>query len=369
MVPRPHSARLRVLLTSVHAWPEVVRGGERYLHELAGALHRAGHEVRVVASAERPHRDHVEGVPVDRWPQRALLPGRFGDQAVEVGFGAQCLRLVGTRTDVWHATSTGDAATAALCGRVRPRLATVFTDHGFPAARSRRRRADRRLHQVVVDQIGAYVCVSPAAGEWLRRDYGRDPVVVPPGVRLDRYAPGPRSSRPTLLYVGSLAEPRKRVGALLAAADVLRDRVPDLQVRLLGPGDPAALLDGPGGDLVTDVRRVDPSALAEAYASAWATVLPSTAESFGMVVVESLASGTPAVVVADGGGPTALVEAGRTGAIADDAGPTALAAACAQALDLAAAPATVEACREAARGYDWDTAVVPRMEQVYADAA
>lgn len=349
---------MRVLLTSVHSWPDVRRGGERYVHELSAALARAGHDVRVLSTGSTPGRSTELGVPVQRLPVRRLR--RFGGLDVEAAFGLQALgrlapEVLGRRVDVVHATSTGDAAAAALLGRLSP-VRTVFTDHGFPAAASRQARPDRRLHRYVVGHVDAYVCVSEAAGAFLRSDFGRDADVVPPGVRCDAHAPGPRDPRPTLLYAGSLTESRKGVGLLLAAAAALRTRVPDLQVWLAGPGEVTV-----DPDLVTRCGLLDDAALREAYARAWVTVLPSRAESFGMTVVESMASGTPAVVLRDGGGPAEVVVPG-TGVLADA---DALADALEQALDLAQRPGTVGACVARARDFDWDTAVVPRLLELY----
>jgi phosphatidylinositol alpha-mannosyltransferase len=309
----------------------------------------------------------VLGVPVQRLPVRRIR--RYGELDVQAAFGLQALTrlapdaLLG-RYDVWHATSTADAAAAALMSRSR-RVRSVFTDHGFPARRSREQRSDRALHRYVVEHVGAYVCVSASAGAYLRADYGRDAVVVPPGVRLDAHAPGRRATRPTLLYAGDLAEPRKGVPLLVEAAGLLRQQVPDLQVWLLGQGDAGAALAAAPDGLVTRCELVDDATLREAYAQAWATVLPSTAESFGMTVVESLASGTPAVVREDGGGPAEIVSSDEIGR---HAGPTPadLAAACAEALELAADPRTVDRCRERARDFDWDASVVPAMVEVYA---
>jgi glycosyltransferase involved in cell wall biosynthesis len=189
--------------------------------------------------------------------------------------------------------------------------------------------------------------------------------VVPPGVRLDAHAPARRDPRPTLLYAGALTEPRKGVPLLVEAAALLRADVPDLQVWLLGPGDASEVLAAAPAGLVTRCELADDTTLREAYARAWVTVLPSTAESFGMTVVESLASGTPAVVRADGGGPAEIVTSAEVGRLA---GPTAaeLAEACGEALELAADPRTTELCRERARDFDWDAAVVPALAQVYA---
>ena len=364
---------LRIALTSVHGWPEVHRGGERYLHELAAALHRAGHSPRVMVTwpGTGADREDVLGVPVRRLPGRRWRPARHGDLARQLAFGPQSLvRLLPQRSlDVWHATSTGDGAAAALAGMLRPGLATVFTDHGYPARRSRDARTDRRFHRFVVDHVGAYVCVSEPAGRFLRDDYGRDPEVVPPGVTLADYAPAPRMDAPTILYAGSLTESRKNVALLLAAVALLRADVPDVELWLCGPGDPAPLLaDAPAaaGEAVTFTGLVDPSELAARYARAWVTALPSHAESFGMVVVESFACGTPAVVLADSGGPATIVTP-RTGR-AVEATPEGLADGLRDGLRLARADGTVEACRARAADFDWDTAVVPALEEVYARA-
>lgn len=352
---------MRIALSSVHCWPDVRRGGERYVHELSAALLRAGHSVEVLSTGTAPGRDQVLGVPVQRLPVRRR-PWR-GPLAVEQAFGAQALlhlgpRVLAKRFDVWHATSTSDAAAAALTGH---RVRTVFTDHGFPARRSRDQRSDRRAHRLVVERIGAYVCVSRAAAAWLTSDYGRAADVVPPGVRVDEHAPATRERRPTLLYAGSLTESRKGVPLLLEAAAQLRRQVPELQVWLLGPGAPPPGLDP---EVVTRCELVGDEALRAAYAAAWVTVLPSTAESFGMTVVESLASGTPVVVRADGGGSAEIVDDDAIGRRSGST-PAALADACGEALELATHPGTVAAAREHARRYDWDAAVVPALVQVY----
>jgi len=336
----------------------VVRGGERYVHELGAALQGSGHDVLIVSAAERPSRGEVLGVPIVRLRRRRI--GRYGELADEVGFGAQALAAIGWRRfDVWHATGTSDAAAAALLGRARPGR-TVFTDHGFPAAGSRLARPDHRWHRAVVRHIDEYVCVSSAAARFLESDYGRDAVVIPPGVELSAYRPSRRNARPTLLYAGSLTESRKGLPLLADAVLRLRKRLPSLRFEAYGPGTPpecvlqAADVCGPAL----------PADLADRYARAWATVLPSTAESFGMVITESLASGTPGVVLANGGGPAEILTP-ATGVVAQ-ADPESLANACERAIELASVSATAGACRARAESYDWRRAIVPRLEALYA---
>jgi glycosyltransferase involved in cell wall biosynthesis len=339
---------LRIALTSVHSWPQVRRGAERYVHELSAALREAGHSVRVLSTGA-PARDEVLGVPV-----RRLAPRSAGERA----FGLQCLaRLGAARLDVWHATSTGDGAAAAAAGRLRPGLRTLFTDHGFPVRRSREARGDARLHREVVRHVDHYVCVSQAAGSWLARDYGRAADVVPPGVDTDRFRPGPgRSPRPVVLYSGDLAESRKNVRVLVEAVA----RLEGVDLWLVGPGTPD--LSGLPTAHVELARLAAPDELPELYRAAWVTALPSVAESFGMALTESLACGTPGVGRVDGGGPAELLVPG-TGVLCGE-GSASLAQALGEAL--AMTPTAAEACRARAEDFDWRRAVVPALERLYA---
>ena len=108
--------------------------------------------------------------------------------------------------------------------------------------------------------------------------------------------------------------------------------------------------------------QFDPQDMIDLYGRAWVTVLPSEFEAFGLVFVESLACGTP-IVGLDRGGPAYIIRPG----IGAAAQPTAasVAEACAVALDLAASPGIVADCRTAARDWDWKTAIVPRLLELY----
>ena len=349
---------MRVMLTATYGWPEVYRGGERYLHELAYFLQQAGHEVRIVISGPGPATDVVRGVPVTRLRPRQFR--RYGELGREVGFGASALAAVGWRRfDVWHATSTADAAAAAQLGRVRG-IHTVFTDHGFPLAPSRERRSDYRLYRMVIRHIDSYVCVSQAAAGCLAQVFQRHGTVVHPGVDTGLFQPARRSEVPTIVYAGSLTEERKGLPLLASAVRRLRESIPALRFEVYGQGEPP-----PEVAAAADVcETLDPAQLAERYAAAWATVLPSKAEPFGMVLTESLASGTPVVALHDGSGPSDIVRPG-VGVLAAD-GVEALADACGQVLNLAQRPATAGACRRRAMTFDWGTAIVPQLEEVYA---
>jgi glycosyltransferase involved in cell wall biosynthesis len=201
----------------------------------------------------------------------------------------------------------------------------------------------------------------------LQEEWGRAGSIIPGGVRLDQFAPARhREPDPTILFSGAVGERRKHLDTLLAAVALLARREPRVQLWISGPGDAGELLaQAPAAarerTTVLDLGRAEEQG--ERYGRAWLTALPSEADSFGMVLVESLACGTP-VVVADDGAPPELVEPG-TGAVSRRRDPESLADALAKTLDLARDPGTVSHCRDKAAEFDWDAAIAPLLEKLY----
>lgn len=357
---------MRVVLSHVTAWPHVRRGGERHLHELGAALVAAGHDVTIVSTADRAARATVLGVPT-RYLRRRKGPSRYGPLGPEVAFGMEIgLRLATRRIDVWHAFGTADAASSATLSRIRGSLGSAYTELGIPDGPYRRSRPDHQLHRRVVADVGSYMCYSRSAGARLAEDFGRHADVVPGGVDTTRFEPGPvRSIVPALLFSGDASEPRKNLSLLVDAFAIVARRRP-CELWIAGPGDQRAAVDSLPADLANAVRClgvIDDAALIDRYQSAWATVLPSTLEAFGMVLVESLACGTPIVALDEWGPAEIVAPAVGTTAAAD---PDALADACERAIELAGDRATTDACRAESARYDWRKAIVPQVEEIYA---
>jgi glycosyltransferase involved in cell wall biosynthesis len=142
---------------------------------------------------------------------------------------------------------------------------------------------------------------------------------------------------------------------------------PSARLWLSGPGDPAGFLAAADARVRerTEVLGVGEAHLQhERYGRAWITCLPSESDSFGMVLVESLACGTP-IVVTTSGAPKELVTEGVTGELCPAGEPEGLAQACLRGFELAQRPQTIEACRETAARFDWDAALAPLVEGLY----
>jgi glycosyltransferase involved in cell wall biosynthesis len=193
--------------------------------------------------------------------------------------------------------------------------------------------------------------------------------VVPGGVAVGDFVPAPaRAGRPAILFSGALEGSHKEVPLLLEALPLVAQAEPDVELWLSGPGDSDALMAAapPGAAERTRALGLGESDRQhERYGQAWLTCLPSRYDSFGMVLVESLACGTP-IVTTTQGAPQELVEPGVTGELCAPGDAQSLADACVRALTLARLPATVDACRSSAQRFDWDAGLAPLCESLYA---
>jgi glycosyltransferase involved in cell wall biosynthesis len=365
---------VRIALVHPYPWPEVRRGAERYVEDLASYLVGAGYEVVVVTGSTTGGRveRRVDGVVVDRRRHLPVGPARrLGVGQVEA-FGLPALvGILRARADVVHAMTP----TAALAG-VAARRPTLYTVLGHPERSELPRPAAARwLFTSAVRRSTATAVLSEASASALRAWSSTDPIVLPPGTDVAAFAasdghrdPCPAGGRPTLLVSAALADPRKRVVLAVAAVAELLPERPGLRLALSGQGDPSALLAaasrfGPEVRQAIDVLGPGrPEDVARRYHAATVTVLPSAHEAFGLALVESLACGTPVACTPDGGMPEIVTSA--VGAVAATASGPALADAVRRALALAEEPGTADACRARARRWDW-SAVGPRHEAVY----
>ena len=177
------------------------------------------------------------------------------------------------------------------------------------------------------------------SAEVAQREYGVPPerlAVVPEPIDLevwdDQFWRAPRRPRggPVVLCVARMY-PRKRIGDLLLAADVLRARVPGLQVRVVGRGPEWAALSRLHaelglGDSVVLLGDLTRERLAEEYVNATVFCLPSVQEGFGIAFLEAMAVELPVVACRVAAVPE-VVRDGVTGLLTAPRAPGELAAA------------------------------------------
>ena len=355
---------MRIALLHPSYWPEIRRGGERLVHDVATGLAARGHDVTLITSHRGARSVTTEdGVRVIRnWRPPTRLAHRRSYEFHVTNAPAVAVELLRGGYDVAHAFHPVDAWTAARVGTTP----FVFSMNGIPVREflvARRYRLD--MLRLAVEEAKAVTVLSEAAAGPYHRYLLRRPEIVPGGVtRTGGVTPLQAGDGATIVCAASLNDARKRGAVLMRAFDLLRRERPDVRLVLAGVDDPTQgeePLEIPDGAVLKPAT--DDGALARAYGEATISVLPSVYEAFGLVLVESLAAGTPAVAARSGACPEVLDD-DRVGRLFEPDDERDLARAMGEALDLAAEPGTAERCREHAARWDWDR-ILPRYEELY----
>lgn len=230
------------------------------------------------------------------------------------------------------------------------------------------------------------IVLSRAFGDILVRDYGVAPDkvrVIPGGVDLQRFrSVGSRADarralgwdldRPTVVTVRRLA-PTKGIENLIAAVDLLRHRVPDVQVVIAGGGPLAGKFHRQVRDMGLDrwirfAGYVSDADLPRVYRAADVFVVPTLAfEGFGLVVLESLACGTPVLVTPVSGLPEVVNDL-DPGLVLGGTGAQEIAAGLGEALCGALPLPDEQQCIAYAERFSWP-AIAQRVRGVYDEVA
>jgi glycosyltransferase involved in cell wall biosynthesis len=277
------------------------------------------------------------------------------------------------RFDVVHCHSVYPTGYIATCTGSLESVPMVITSHGGDVSPSRpvlSRPRIRERYRRALERANAVIAISEMTEERIRQ-------LAPEGLRIERIPNGvdvdslaghagrPESLDPTiqpgryLFFIGRLVR-RKGVDLLLDALSRLPPSE-DLQLVIAGDGDQRAPLESQmiARGLQKRVRFVG-KALGQKKAhllqNALATVVPSREwESFGLVVIESYASGTP-VIGTDLPGMRSLIRPHTTGLRVAANSADEVSRAVAWALDHPDQMQQMgEHAKDVSRQYDWST--------------
>ena len=291
-----------------------MNGVVRSYQHLTREWRAMGHEVRVIGPAEfttLPMPGYSE-IRLAFWPGRKM--GRL---------------IAQFSPDIIHIAVEGPLGWAARHYCLQHGLAFSTSFHtNFPAYIALRaprvfRATLERLALGALRRFHAHarhVFVATPSIEALLRDWGfRMPMArLSRGVDTTLFFPAPetretpRVDHPTLLYVGRIA-PEKSLETFLS-----------LDAHALGPHRKVIVGDGPAlGSLrrrFPDAEfcgKLEGKALAEVYRRADVFVFPSRTDTFGIVLIEALASGLP-IAAHDAPGPRDIVTEPSLGSLDDD---------------------------------------------------
>lgn len=233
-------------------------------------------------------------------------------------------------------------------------------------------RAKSVLERLVYRRATRFIVLSSAFRSILIQNYDVPPdrvQVVPGGVDADRFDTGKSrqaareylswpTDRPIVFSVRRLVQ-RTGLPRLIEAIDFVRDHIPEIQLYVGGKGPLRAELTRQiqDRDLTNHVELlgfIPDDDLPLAYRAADLSVVPTIAhEGFGLVVVESLAAGTPPLVTPVGGLPEIVAPLSDNLLLPDDRPPT-IADHIRSSLDGTISLPGAESCQRYARAhYDW----------------
>ena len=356
-----------------YTW-DVPGGVQAHVRDLADSLLTLGHEVSVLTPVDDAD---TADLPVYVVPAGRAVPVPYNGSVARLAFGPLSL----TRTRRWlrrgrfdvlhlHEPTVPSLSMLACFAARGPMVATFHT----ATARSRALQVFGTTLQPGLEKITGRIAVSPAARRVVVEHLGADAVLIPNGVSIARFEgaePLPdQPDRPTVVFLGRIDEERKGLAVLLAALPRLVQLVPDVRLLVAGPGDPDEV------PVPTALRRhvellglVSDADKPRVYASGDVYCAPNTyGESFGIVLIEAMATGTP-VVAADLEAFRRVLEDGRAGVLVPVGDPEALAVALAALLDDPVRRAELaRQGRRAVTAYDWST-VTRQIVEVYETVA
>jgi phosphatidyl-myo-inositol alpha-mannosyltransferase len=332
---------MRIALVSPYSWT-YPGGVTRHIEALAECFIEKGHHVRVLAPYDPPdlasrilHRGAA--------PQPLAAPDYLVPLGRTVGFKANGAVSNVSITPYGVAAAQTELRTggydvvhihepvAPLSGWITTQLTDlplVGTFHSFSEGRVPNGLANLMGAWRVLNRLRVRIAVSEAAAWTGRRFFGGHYTIIPNGVHVDpevvaRVGHKTPSERLRIVFVGQAVE-RKGLPLLLRSFEALRDHIPT-ELTVIGPTaeelSPLMLDD-------RDVRvlgKVDDARKREELERADVLCAPSLrGESFGMVLTEAFAAGTP-VVASNIAGYRDVVRDGVDGVLVPPGDPQALA--------------------------------------------
>lgn len=346
---------LTIAMLSLHSSPigplgaQDTGGMSVYVRELARQLGAEGHRVDIFTCVGTGKTEielypnvrlvHL-GAGLKTMPSKAALPEnlpRVFDALDAYRKAHDCAYDI-IHSHYWLSGMVG------LMAREPWRCPHVITFHTLAARKNRdsdiEKEPDLRLaaEQRLAVETDRVVVPVREEGRFLEEAYGARPsriTVVPGGVDLSLFTPVDQTmarqqlnlpkDAALVLYVGRFA-PLKRVDRLVESVAQLRTLGRDVHLAIVGGDDPGDESTQTLKAVVSQLRlegnvhfagRVDQQTLPLHYSAADLLALPSDYESFGLVLLEAMACGTPVVSTRVGIAPT-LIEEGVNGILLEN---------------------------------------------------
>ncbi len=301
---------MKILFVSDLYYPHL-GGVSEHIYHLANEFENMGHYVRILTGKMegnfRPDEERVIRIGVGKRVKYNKSVGR-----VTIGLDLLKIKKIMKDFDVIH--SHGGLSPAlpilALCFSEKTNFLTFHAtfEKCLPY------RIFNRPFKFLFNRIDGRIAVSQTAMESFARYFPGDYKIIPNGIDTNRFYPMKNKKENTILFVGRI-EKRKGLEYLLEAIRLLRKDIKDIKLLIAGERYADYKIEIPEEikDNIVFLGFVKPDRLPEIYSSANVFVSPAIGnESFGIVLLEAMASGTP-VIASDIPGYKCVIEDGIDG--------------------------------------------------------
>jgi phosphatidyl-myo-inositol alpha-mannosyltransferase len=362
---------MRIGLVCPYSW-DIPGGVQAHVRDLAETFIAQGHSVSVLA----PGDDDEPGLPAYVVTSGKAVPFPYNGSIARVQFGlvsaARVRRwLRDGGFDVVHVHEPAAASLSLLACMMHdgPLVATFH----MALTHSRFLAMFDNVLQPFLEKISGRIAVSAAARKVIVEHLGGDAVVIPNGVAVARYAgaqplPGYPREGATIGFIGRYDEPRKGMDVLTAALAELIERRPGLRLVVAGRGEADEFRVGLPSEVSARIDllgQVSEDDKARMLRSVDIYCAPNTGqESFGIILLEALAAGTP-IVASDLDAFKQVLRRGEVGRLFPVGDPHQLALAIEELLDDPPLRASLAAAGAAAVApFDW-TVIAAQVMRVY----
>jgi phosphatidyl-myo-inositol alpha-mannosyltransferase len=371
---------MKICLVSPYDFP--YKGGvSDHISHLDEQLRTMGHEVKILAPTSNEADDATQAknfYPVSRHIIR--LPANGSVARISLSFWLWSYVkeiLAAEQFDVIHLHEPF-MPTVPLAVLRHSRALNIATFHAFGEGSNSPYRYGKPVLDYFNGKLHGRIAVSKFARQYVNQYWPADYTIIPNGIEFARFSrPQPRvplmdDGRLNVLFVGRFSEQRKGFRYLLKAMPLVKEYFPNVRLMVAGKGDREEFADElrelqPGD--VEFVGFVSDEELPRYYQSADVFCAPSVGgESFGIVLLEAMAAGTP-VVAGNIAGYGSVLQHGQQGYLVEPKSEEAIARALIRLLPDQEMRAKLGAAgKRHAERYSWDK-IGRRIAQYYDETA
>lgn len=304
-----------------------------FVFEATKAIVAQGNQIRVIAQhwPGYPTYERMDNVEVIRlrywWPEQKEVLRQPGGGLPIVWKKSWLARLqmlpflvVHTLSVMWYARGYDIihaqwtlSAGVAWVSKIVHHCPIVVTVHGSDVFQVTRNVIGAFITRKVLMGCNAIIAVSSALKDEVKKLGVNWKIieVIPDGIDTEKFTVSSCNREPVLLYVGSLIK-RKGVNYLIDALSQLVEKNPSYKLVIIGDGSERTALERQVTQLKLEKWVQFTGSLPQEEVRNWMQiakifVLPSVEEGLGVVLLESLACGTPIVASNVGGIPDVVV--------------------------------------------------------------